>query len=430
MNAKTEPLPDLIEESFQEAAFLWSRWEAELVSISRNLEEVWSWTEDRLGGALDGVQLAPAATLERLAGIALAGDKRAEHTVCGRVLASAAAPIARALLGDAIRGAQGPRLRSLMRGVEVADLDGSFAPVTKILSHQSAEHAASLARLKAFRRASLGEELTLAFESKVTDLQIEALRAARQLPPQYAASWIDTGLKHEHSQVRMAAMESGIRQRIPNAWGAALSAARGFGGESAGLLRLLAMLGSESEHAIIFSALSKPTLQRSALWALGNVGSREAAEHCLIAMKHANLARMAGEAYCAITGADWVRDRLSKPEPDVPTPDFASDDLDANLVPTQEAQWPLPDLTAVRKHWNAIEARYQRGVRHVRGRPVSVDVLMDAVEEGPMLRRPDYAYELYVRTHGKYDVETRATRQVQRHMMLTGRARIAAPPAN
>src|SRR5258708_5421288 len=72
MNVKVEPLPHLIDESFEEAAFLWSRWEADLSSISRNLDEVWTWTEDRLGGALDGVALASNAILERLSGAALA----------------------------------------------------------------------------------------------------------------------------------------------------------------------------------------------------------------------------------------------------------------------------------------------------------------------------------------------------------------------
>jgi len=44
-----------------------------------------------------------------------------------------------------------------------------------------------------------------------------------------------------------------------------------------------------------------------------------------------------------------------------------------------------------------------------------------------MLRRPDYLFELYVRSGGKYDVEARTTRAVQRHMMAAGRARLAEP---
>src|SRR6185503_8422596 len=68
------PFQDLVEESFDEAAFLWRRWENELVSLTRNLDEVWSWTEDRLHGALDGVRVGGASTLD-LAKDALATDE-------------------------------------------------------------------------------------------------------------------------------------------------------------------------------------------------------------------------------------------------------------------------------------------------------------------------------------------------------------------
>src|SRR5580704_1008471 len=118
MSVQVQPLAHLIDESFEEAAFLWSRWEADLASISRNLDEVWSWTEDRLSGALDGVRLAPDAALERLVETAVSAGKPLELTVCGHVLANAAAPGARALLLRSLSAATGRQLRALMRGIE------------------------------------------------------------------------------------------------------------------------------------------------------------------------------------------------------------------------------------------------------------------------------------------------------------------------
>ena len=429
MNANVEPFSHLIDESFEEATFLWSRWESDLSSLSRNLDEVWTWTEDRLSGALDGVRLAPDAALARLVEMAVSDGKPIELTVCGHVLANAPAPGARALLARTLSAATGTRLRALMRGIEVAALDGSFAPVTKLLSRHSPEHAAALAGLKAFRRAALNEELQRAFESNITELQVQALRAARQLPQQYAAAWVDAGLKAEDPAVRLAAMETGIRHRIPNAWREALSALRDKRGTLASLMPMVAMLGHESEHQMLFSLLGKPALQRAALWSLGTIGTLEAGHYCITALKHPKLSRMAAEAYCAITGADLARDRLSMPEPDEPTPSFEADNLDANLVPTPEQQWPLPNPDALLKHWNKQQARFHPGVRYVRGLPSSPEVLMRAMETAPMLRRPDYAFELYVRTEGKYDVEPRNTRAIQRGMMTLARTRLAEPAA-
>jgi uncharacterized protein (TIGR02270 family) len=158
---------------------------------------------------------------------------------------------------------------------------------------------------------------------------------------------------------------------------------------------------------------------------MGNLGTRDAAEHCLLAMQHPALARAAGEAYAAITGADLVRDRLAAPEPDAPAPPFESDDLDADLVPKAEDLWPLPDLERVSRHWQRHAPGMDGAVRRVRGFPVSIEGLMQAVESGPMLRRPDYLVELRVRTRGRYDVEPRALRSVQRAMMSAGRSRLA-----
>jgi uncharacterized protein (TIGR02270 family) len=425
MNAKVEPLPHLIDESFEEAAFLWSRWEADLSSISRNLDEVWTWTEDRLGGALDGVALASNAILERLSSAALADGNLHGLSVCGHVLATAAAPNARALLGQLLSASSGNKLRALMRGIEVAPLDGSFAPITKLLSRHSPEHAAALADLKAFRRAELGAELTMAFESSSVDLQIKALRAARQLPTQYAAAWVDAGLKHIDAGVNLAAIETGIRQRIPNAWSAAIARLGKPRRESAALLSAVAMLGGDAEHQLVFAALAEAPVRRAAIWALGNIGTRDAAAYCIAALKHPELARSAGEAYCAISGADLARDRLTMAEPDEESPPFEADNLDANLVPTADEQWPLPNPDALRQHWNEQQSRFQSGVRYVRGQPTSLEVLMRAMETAPMLRRPDYSFELYVRSEGKYDVESRTTRAVQRGMMALGRTRLA-----
>jgi uncharacterized protein (TIGR02270 family) len=425
MASRVEPFAELIDKSFQEAAFLWSRWEADLCSLTRNLDEVWNWTEDRLSGALDGALLASASVLERQVAEALKDHRAPELTVLGHVLATSKEAEARSLLESTLRNATNRDLRALMRGVEVAVLDGSFAPIAAMLARHSPEHAASLARLKAFRRASLGDELTRAYESTDAGAQADAQWAARYLPAKYTAAWVDAGLSHVTPAVRVMAMESGIRQQIPNAWSATLAFVKQPRAEAAGLLKYVGMLGNETDHQSIFGALREPAQQRAAIGALGNIGSREAAEHCLLAMKHPQFGKVAAEAYCAITGADLARDKLTSPEADEPTPDFASDDLKADLVPSQQDMWPLPDLARMQQHWAQHASQFKPGLRYVRGRYASIENLMGAVESAPMLRRPDYAFELYVRTQGKYDVEARAARRVQRQMMSLGRTRAA-----
>jgi hypothetical protein len=109
--------------------------------------------------------------------------------------------------------------------------------------------------------------------------------------------------------------------------------------------------------------------------------------------------------------------------PDVPA--FEDDDLDANLVPPAEALWPLPDVDAVQRHWNARRSQFAPDVRHIHGRPATSDVVLAMIETGPMLRRPDLVLELNVKTRGKYDVEPRAFTPRQRKMMARSRAAVS-----
>ncbi|MGH8295759.1 MAG: hypothetical protein ACRETZ_09725, partial [Steroidobacteraceae bacterium] len=128
-----EPYRELIEQSLEEAAFFWKRWEADLESLTRNLEEVESWTEDRLHGALDGVRVAGEKVAE-VTEAALRGKDHAAITAAAHILSSQTPAGARESLAAAVRDSNGASLRAMTRGIETAALDGSFAPVTAVLA--------------------------------------------------------------------------------------------------------------------------------------------------------------------------------------------------------------------------------------------------------------------------------------------------------
>lgn len=417
-----EPFQDLVAESLEEAAFLWKRWEGELASPVRSLDEVRSWTEDRLQGALDGVRVA-RDDLVRLTGAGFDSDDPAQLAVCAHLLAARSPLEARARLGEVIRAASGPRLWHMVRGVELAELDGSFAPVTTALSSAGLEHRAALWRLRAFRRAPPGRDIAEAFGAGEPHLQVEVLRALFHVKDDCATAYVAAGLKSDNPAVRVAAIECGLRQRQGNAWDAARKLVHGRHPESGVFLCLLAAVGSPEDVQLLIAALREPALQRVGLFALGYVGTPEAVEICLTAMGDPKLARAAGETYCAITGADLQHDRLVAPEPaeGASPPPIEADPLEADLVPAAHDLWPLPDQDSVRAHWQGVKSRYVSGARHLYGKPVDLGVLRTAIESGPMLRRPDLITELTIRSGGRYDVEPRAFAHTQRGMMLASR---------
>ena len=415
------PFQDLVEESFDEAAFLWRRWENELFSLTRNLGEVWSWTEDRLHGALDGVRVAGAGAIE-LAKSAVHGDEADRITVGTAVLGSSGEQGAIDIVTAALKDAKGEKLNAMLRGLELLGSDQALRATASTLTSPDPMFAAALCRLKSFRRVAPGDELATAFGSKNPAEQLDAIRAARLVTSGAADEWIASALHSESAAVRYAGVESGVCLRMAHAWDAATRFAGQRDPVAGPYLNLLALFGAAAEHEVVFNALRIPGLQPAAIWALGHIGTVRAAEACLAGMQHEPLARACGEAYCWMTGADLARDRLAVDESPADAPVFEDDDLDANLVPAPEALWPQPDPEAVRKHWLKLGADWGATVRHVRGKPLTGDTLLDAIEAGPMLRRPDLALELRVKTRGRYDVETRAFAPRQRQMMAAGRA--------
>jgi uncharacterized protein (TIGR02270 family) len=281
-----------------------------------------------------------------------------------------------------------------------------------------------LCRLKAFRRSAPGSEVAMAFASGEPRAQVEALRVLRHAKDDSAGKYVASALQHDNPAVRKAAIECGVRQRQVSAWELARTLVYERDPASAAFLSLLASVGSPQDAQLVIGALREPTLQCFGLFALAYIGTPEAVEICLAAMRDPKLARSAGEAYCAITGADLQRDGLAAPEPqddaDSPPP-LEADRLDATLVPLPHELWPLPDENKVRSHWEAVKSAYAPAVRHFLGKPVSLETLMAAVESGPMLRRPDLITELTIRSGGRYDVEPLAFAHVQRRMMAAGR---------
>lgn len=421
------PFPDLVEESLEEATFLWGRWEHELSSLTRSLDEVVSWTEDRLHGALDGVRVGGGLSDVVMNGLLAAEPARV--AVCTAVISTSPEQAAVETLIDALRTAEGERLAAMVRGLELQGSDQTLRTIAPVLASTSAAHAAALCRLKAFRRVAPAGELMTAVKSDHPPTQIEAIRAAAHAPSRHVEQLTTAALRSGNPAIRLAAVESGLASGIPRAWDVAKKVAGRRTDDAGPHLRLMALLGTASEHELVYSALRVPNLQLPAVWALGHIGTVRAVEMCIAGMKHDAIARACGEAYCWITGADLVRDRLAVDETPPDAPEFEADDLEADLVPTAEALWPLPDQDAVKRHWETRAASFAPDVRYIRGEANARETLVSMVERAPMLRRPDLVFELRVRTRGRYDVETRAFATRQREMMAASRVALTTRDA-
>jgi hypothetical protein len=182
---------------------------------------------------------------------------------------------------------------------------------------------------------------------------------------------------------------------------------------------LLAALGGDTKDQMpLLDVLSVPALQCDALWALGFSGRVQAADACLALMrkKDSLVARLAGEAFCSITGLEMKERYVSMEPPEVEEPvPLEEEDLDAELLPASEDALPLPEPDAVQQWWSRARGSFELKGRYLRGRAFSWNSLLQELEHGPMRRRPAHALEFAIRSQGEHRVSLRALAKHQLH---------------
>jgi uncharacterized protein (TIGR02270 family) len=258
-----------------------------------------------------------------------------------------------------------------------------------------------------------------------------ALRGVQPLPQEVLSRELPRLLEDARPEVREAAIEAGLSAGSRAAWEACLKAVQARAGTGRLPLVLLALGGNDRDLERLLECARVAELQTDALWALGFSGRAQAAELCLELMAEEPLAALAGESFSAITGLRLEESYAEPPKEEESLPPLEEEDLDVDLEPKPEDALPLPNREAVRLWWKEERKRFDRGTRYVRGRPFSIDVLLEEFEQGPMRRRHVHAQELALRSRGACVLQTRAFTQRQRAEWEKARsmkARLSASP--
>ena len=130
-----------------------------------------------------------------------------------------------------------------------------------------------------------------------------------------------------------------------------------------------------------------------ALWALGFAGDVESAEVLVQAMSDEKTAKVAGEAFSAITGLA-IAGELAKPgETKGPKAEEVESD-DAPPVVRSEDFLPEPQVEAAKKRWDKERCRFRPGLRYIDGQPRSAETLRAALKTAATWRREVLAIEL------------------------------------
>lgn len=393
-------------------------WERSLDAPNYTLDEVAEGMEARLLAHIDGLVVNGSKVAERVLHPIIFDTDADPARISAATLALLNGP-GSAGLQFVFTSLTKPGLQhaAITRALEVCEDTGIKEPLQGMLKSPQLEAVTAAARVMAFKRIPLGQALSSLLAHPVPEVQALGLNAIPLEPhPATYSRDILRALASANAAVRDAALVAGITLHIPEAW----AYCREFALGNRPAMLILALAGNSRDHERLLTTLDRKELQTDALWALGFSGTPIAAEACLAHMDCKNdkkLSRLAGEAFCAITGLDLETEKLiletderDSEDTSEPEPSDEHDDLTLNT----EDDLPLPDVEGVQQWWAQRKKHINPNARYLRGAPLELTGLLSALRETTMRRRHALALHLTLRTQGRHTVITRALSQQQR----------------
>jgi len=400
---------DIAEEHLEEAGFLWFLWEQSLDAPNFTLEQVALGEEERLLAHLDGLMAGGEAVAGRLLLPAVEEEEDPE-LVLAASLALMLAQEPRAVVAALVE-AEGERMWALTRSLQLAPSRLAADMVAPLLDHERPSVRTAALEVLAFHQVDPGDVLVRHLQDPDVRVRRAALLAARAPSGRGLGGILGKAISDEDTTARDSALFAGMIHGLPRAWERCREVVQGCEAEPGQAMELLALLGGQGELELLLGGMERSANRADAIWALGLSGRPEAVGPCLAFIDgEADLARLAGEAVCAITGLDLAREGMVLPEPpDDEAPDETDgEDLEVDLVPSAVEALPLPDAAEVRAWWDREGRRFSAGARYLHGLPRDGTTVEAALGRGAMRRRHALAMELAVRSGGSLCLKTRA----------------------
>jgi uncharacterized protein (TIGR02270 family) len=140
-------------------------------------------------------------------------------------------------------------------------------------------------------------------------------------------------------------------------------------------------------HALLSEVAREPKRLRHLIAGAGLVGDSIYVPWLIEQMEQEQYARLAGEAFTLITGADLKALDLEGEAPDEVSaePNDDAEDILVDLDPDDGLPWPHQEK--VSKWWGENKARFATGVRWFMGEPLSADLCLTVLRKGYQRQR-------------------------------------------
>lgn len=407
----------IVEQHVDEVPFLWHLRDAAVSAPNYSLDDL-AELDERIEAHLDGCRVDYRLSAELCAQTLDGGSGGGGETFTAAVLALTARDDRR--LADIVAGAQGSpeAARGLVSAFGWVEPDALRGTVQGLLrSDAPFARGIGIAACLA-HRVDPRQFLADALQDDDPGLRARALRAAGLLRRRDLLTRVrahlgedDEGLRFEAARAALLLGDSGaltplkgfVNFKTPYAADALVLALRAMDGPSA--LNWLKGLAGDAGQA------------RTVLVGAGIAGDPAYVPSLLRQMENPPLARVAGEAFSAITGVDLAESGLEGewPEGFEAGPTDEPEDDDVAMDPDEDLPWP--DLSRVAGWWEANRARFQAGTRYLAGEPLSESSCGKLLRAGWQRQRMGAALELALARPDEPVFEVRAPAARQKRVL-------------
>lgn len=171
---------------------------------------------------------------------------------------------------------------------------------------------------------------------------------------------------------------------------------------------LLRRMDVSAARDFLSELFGNESLARLLLNGAGYLGDPYFADALIEVMAVPELARVAGEAFTLMTGAD-IPDGSLEGEPPVDFQSGPNDDPDdEDVAPDPDEDLPWPNQEKVKRWWHKKKSEFQEGKRYLLGKPIDEENAQRVLRVGRQRQRIAAALELSIMNPGKPLFETRA----------------------
>ena len=289
------------------------------------------------------------------------------------------------------------------------------------------DHTAPVARLVGlaacgWHRVNPGLRLVRGFEDPDAGVRARALRTAGEIGLQAMVATCAAAVADPSELCRFWAAWSAV---LLGDRGVALEAVAQLGSAPGGMfqarafgLAVQAMSVSAARDYVLSAAPGASNLRR-AIRGAGLVGDPVYVPGLLDFTTHPTLARLAGEAFSLITGADLSRLDLETKPPEKFESGPNDNPDDPNVDMDEDDGLPWPDRGRLESWWQANSERFQPGVRYFMGEPLNVENCRRVLQVGQQRQRMAAAVYLSLLNPGTPLFEWRAPAWRQQRLLAS-----------